>query len=250
MALRPAIYPPRTVSLLFLFLLQPHSRFSHLQSVPLHLNTSLDGSAIGLEFFPERPMDAASTIAKALLHVFVTNEHIHGADTRPPPLAPWQITTNLKSLADAVGTHLRQLGVHPAHLWKVGVSTAQTMGIVNTQFNKAKLQDILRKQGKYCLTDAPTPATFLEKDVEMPIPARPPSLEGDGLYAWMSRQYHAMLARGVPPDGAPYHGPASLVKEHESLVKIQRLLKTKDEQVLLSESGRQDPNTALDYGIR
>lgn len=66
----------------------------------------------------------------------------------------------------------------------------------------------------------------------------------------MARHYGAMLARGTPPDGGPYHGPRSLVKEHKSLVDIQQLLMNIPEDVVRSGVDHGDSGAALDYGVR
>lgn len=107
----------------FLFVVQLESSYIHGERIPLNL----PANASGIEFFPETGEEAAPEVAKALIHSF-----LDGFGERkftfnpPPPYAPWKLSTEDSSLAEAVGNEFRRLGVRP-ELCKIEVVKGKSL---------------------------------------------------------------------------------------------------------------------------
>jgi hypothetical protein len=112
-----------------LFLVQPGSRYAHLERLPLDRPGDLS-------FFPESENEAALEIARALLHSFVDNMGLNKMQQNPPsPFAPWTLMTEEPSLAAAVGAELKKMGV-TKELHTVSVSSKADIRIAEESFIK------------------------------------------------------------------------------------------------------------------
>ncbi|KAG5647434.1 hypothetical protein DXG03_009364 [Asterophora parasitica] len=91
-----------------LFLVQLESQFIHSERLP----TGVSPRASGIEFLSESGEGATPEVAKALvlsfLSGFASKERFSG--DVPKATAPWKLTTECPSLADAVGAELKRLG--------------------------------------------------------------------------------------------------------------------------------------------
>lgn len=238
------------ISSLCLLILQPHSRFTHIASLPFRDDNSSYVPTTGLEFFPDTPQEAAPEIVKVLLHFFVNFPRIGNAG-HSTTLAPWQLTTWNEALAHAVNAELKQQGVQPSRVCSVGIASAQVNAVADAQLQESledtwEGDDVIRPLEE----DVPKSVSLLNAAPNPFIPGDYQDLEGPERYARMAQHYGAMLARGTPSDGGPYYGLPSLVKERRCLSDIQQLLMTEPGDVVKSAADHGDANAALDYGIR
>ncbi|KAJ6515120.1 hypothetical protein C8R47DRAFT_504040 [Mycena vitilis] len=91
-----------------LFLVQPESTYIHSERLPL----GIPNKAETLLFFPESGAEAASEVAKALIHSFLDSFGLHKVmPNAPPPYAPWSLATDDRELANAVSKEFKRLGV-------------------------------------------------------------------------------------------------------------------------------------------
>ncbi|KAF9065553.1 hypothetical protein BDP27DRAFT_1424755 [Rhodocollybia butyracea] len=99
-----------------LFIVQKESHFIANEVLPLGKKPS----DAGLSYFPETAKEASHEICLGLMHAFLTmfTEEIPGSTTdglktSPNALAPWKLTTDDRSLAQAVEEQFKALGVNP-----------------------------------------------------------------------------------------------------------------------------------------
>ncbi|KAJ6581545.1 hypothetical protein B0H19DRAFT_511626 [Mycena capillaripes] len=91
-----------------LFLVQPESTYIHTERLPLGIPNKVQT----LLFFPESGAEAASEVAKALIHSFLDSFGTHQFMPNPPaPYAPWTLSTDDRELAVEVGKEFKRLGV-------------------------------------------------------------------------------------------------------------------------------------------
>ncbi|KAJ6597283.1 hypothetical protein DFH09DRAFT_904206 [Mycena vulgaris] len=120
------IQPPSHV----VFLLQPESSFMHMELVPIGGLPDL-----GFVFFPDTAKEAATEIAKALVHAFVTGLGSGKFVRNPsPPYAPWSFTTDDQGLAREVGAELKRLGVKAPELCNVKFAAGKISDQARTKF--------------------------------------------------------------------------------------------------------------------
>ncbi|KAH6902677.1 hypothetical protein BKA70DRAFT_1306326 [Coprinopsis sp. MPI-PUGE-AT-0042] len=112
-----------------MFLIQPESHYAHMERLPIGVSPRQSG----LEYFPDTAKEAAPGLVKALLHSFVYNLGTQGA---AGAFAPWELMTEDKSLAAAVGREFKRIGVQPEALHNVGVSSRSTLNAANEAFGK------------------------------------------------------------------------------------------------------------------
>jgi hypothetical protein len=116
-----------------LFVINPDSRYSHMERLPVGLPAGYSG----MGFFPESSEEAAHEVAVALLNTFVDNFGLAKmTQDPPPPYAPWILTTDVSSLALAVGRELKRMGVSAAGLHKVKISSAVVPEIAHESFGR------------------------------------------------------------------------------------------------------------------
>lgn len=116
-----------------LFVINPGSRYSHMERLPVGLPT--DHSGMG--FFPESSEEAAHEVAVALLNTFVDNFGLAKmTQDPPPPYAPWILSTDVSSLALAVGKELKRMGVSATGLHKVKISSPAAPKIAHESFGQ------------------------------------------------------------------------------------------------------------------
>lgn len=238
-------------SSLFLIILQPHTEFIHVANLPLCANASPEEPVADQGYFLETHQEAAPDIVKVLLHFFV-NIFRHSGPSQSATLAPWQLMTRDKMLANAVGAELKRQGVYPPQLCDVRIACARVNTVADSQAKKL-VEDSCKgdERNLFFSGDYPPDSVSLLRSAPNPcIPGGYNDLEGPARYACMARHYGAMLARGAPPDGGPYHGPKSLIKEHNRLAEIQQLLMNSPGNTVKSAADLGDANAALDYGIR
>ncbi|KIY53909.1 hypothetical protein FISHEDRAFT_54891 [Fistulina hepatica ATCC 64428] len=124
-----------------LFLVQPKSQSTHLERLPLRI----DSTTNSVHFFPESAEDAAPVVTEALLHSFV---HNLGRGSNASSLgAPWRLMTEESALAAVVGKALKKIGVGAEDLWDVSVSSQDVAhGVVDDLFQR-KWEALKRKAG-------------------------------------------------------------------------------------------------------
>lgn len=196
-----------------------------------------------VEFFPDTPEEAAPEVAKALIHAFV---NCFGGQV-PQAIVPWNLTTEDKNLAAAVGAEFKKLGVAYEALHRVGVSTKGVNDRTQEVFHR--LFTALKKATGFedhiaIFISTPTSIIFL------PPPAQSPRRDQEGDFE-LALKYVQELQRCRPPVEHDISDP----KEHvEKLTLemdiIQRLIKEKPEHIVKSEADNGNPDSALDYGLR
>ncbi|KAF8075045.1 hypothetical protein FPV67DRAFT_1475810 [Lyophyllum atratum] len=114
----------------FLFVVQLESSYIHGERVPL----GLPANASGIAYFPETGTEAALEVAKALIHSFLDGFGEHKFSFDPPPAyAPWKLTTEDPTLAEAVGLEFKRLGVR-TELCTIEVVTGKSLAIAQEAF--------------------------------------------------------------------------------------------------------------------
>ncbi|KAH6904858.1 hypothetical protein BKA70DRAFT_1294005 [Coprinopsis sp. MPI-PUGE-AT-0042] len=234
-----------------MFLIQPESHYAHMERLPIGVSPRQSG----LEYFPDTAKEAAPGLVKALLHSFVYNLGTQGA---VGAFAPWELMTEDKSLAAAVGREFKRIGVQPEALHNVGVSSRSTLNAANEAFGKVfesikasiGLQDFVR--------DAiHTPDSIVFVNTSVPS-STTTSVKGqddeddtdEDRHLKRVMEYCMQMDRGSPSDGAEYDAGVFHEKMMKGLENIEKLLIDKPENVVNAEADRGDGEAALDYGIR
>uniref|UniRef100_A0A0W0EZV8 Uncharacterized protein n=1 Tax=Moniliophthora roreri TaxID=221103 RepID=A0A0W0EZV8_MONRR len=102
------------------------------------LPVGLDEKSSGIEFFPEIASEAAPEVAKGLIHVFT--KHLGGSESSP--FGPsGTLSTDDQTLARAVGTELRELGVS-----QIKVDTKPLVAFAQRHFEDT-FQDLKKRWG-------------------------------------------------------------------------------------------------------
>ncbi|ESK95284.1 hypothetical protein Moror_3957 [Moniliophthora roreri MCA 2997] len=102
------------------------------------LPVGLDEKSSGIEFFPEIASEAAPEVAKGLIHVFT--KHLGGSEFSP--FGPsGTLSTDDQTLARAVGTELRELGVS-----QIKVDTKPLVAFAQRHFEDT-FQDLKKRWG-------------------------------------------------------------------------------------------------------
>jgi hypothetical protein len=223
-----------------LFLIQDTSEFSHMERLPIGLPTC----SSGIEFFPDTPEEAAPEVAKALMQAFV---NCFG-DQASQAIAPWNLTTEDKNLAVAVGDEFKKLGVGYEALHKVGVSTKDVND--RTQEVFSRLFTALKKAVGYVDNIAffiSTPSSIIFS----PLPDESPRGDQEGDFE-LALKYVQELQRCRPPTENndildPKEHVEKLTREMDD---IQQVIREKPEHVVKSEADNGNPDSALDYGLR
>ncbi|KAF5373261.1 hypothetical protein D9615_007477 [Tricholomella constricta] len=113
-----------------LFLVQLESSYIHTERLPL----DLPSQSSGITFFPETGADAAPEVSKALICFFLNKYGNHRSSGKAPDAhAPWKLTTEDATLAEAVGAEFERLGVR-TELCKVDVVKGRSLTLAQEAF--------------------------------------------------------------------------------------------------------------------
>jgi hypothetical protein len=229
-----------------MLLTQPDSRYTHVERLPL----GLPSRKPGLEFFPETAEEAAPGLVKALLHSFL---HSLGTQQGVAAFAPWILTTEDKSLAEAVGQELKRVGVQPSGLHEVGVSSPSVLRVANDVFGNlfdgikesmglhGLLRDAIHTPDSIRFVNGP-PSTFAIQEDEDDT--------DDDRHMKKVMEYFMQMDNGSPSGGSEYDAETFHQNMMIGLEQIERLLKDKPESLVKAEADLGDGGAALDYGIR
>ncbi|RDB23588.1 hypothetical protein Hypma_009049 [Hypsizygus marmoreus] len=114
-----------------LFIVQIESSYIYTERLPL----GLPSRSSGVSFFPETGGAAAPEVCKGLIHAFLDGFGEHKFERNPsPPFAPWKFTTEDSSLAAAVGTEFKRLGVRK-ELCKIEVVKGKPLDVAHQAFS-------------------------------------------------------------------------------------------------------------------
>ncbi|KAJ7281598.1 hypothetical protein C8J57DRAFT_1219466 [Mycena rebaudengoi] len=209
------------------FLLQPESGFIHTELVPIGKPQN-----IGFAFFPDTAKEAATEIAKALIHAFVTTMGAGKFEMKaPPPYAPWSFTTDQKDIAKEVGEALKTLGVKAPELWSVkftaGEITKQAQDAFSNCFNSMKASMGMQGLAHAAFT-TPSAIAFTSSYWT--------------LAPWVEKK---RLASARPTAKTPETG--DFIKEVQVM---NAMLGQRNSVTVLSEADAGDPQAALEYSIR
>ncbi|KAF4612873.1 hypothetical protein D9613_011189 [Agrocybe pediades] len=195
------------------FFVQPHSRFTHMERLPLGLSSDESGMA----FFPDTAQQAAPMIAKSILYAFVNNLGMNKMPipNPPSPTAPWKLTTEDKELAVAVGAELKRIGVKAKELLEVGITNRSAVAVAQESFSSF-FDIIKRTTGLTGLVAAAiqTPEVILFHNftiTEKPIRLSSGSLsEEEEKLIEIITEYCSRRSNVMPPDGTDDDGRALL----------------------------------------
>ncbi|KAJ7645845.1 hypothetical protein B0H17DRAFT_1148281 [Mycena rosella] len=213
-----------------------HMPFIHTELVPMGPPQSL-----GFAFFPETAKAAASEIAKALIHAFVTGLGTGKYANAPAPYAPWAFTTDDRGLATAVGAELKRLGVAAPGLCDVKFVPAlrkQADAAFNNMFESMKAAIGLEGIGRLAFT-APTSISFSASK-----PAPWVEQKSDLMEAALAYSQRLLSAR---PSLATAGDMGDLAKETQVTMEV---LKQRDSATVRSRADAGDPQAALEYSLR
>ena len=225
-----------------LVLIQPQSKFIHMERLPL----GLPHDTSGIAFFPESGKEAAPEAVKTILHSFVNSMPGSGA---PPPFAPWRLTTDDRSLAIAVGNELKRLGVRPDDLCKIGVSRPSVTKLADTLFARVfsrMKQSLFSDRSAGDVISTPTSIGFGSFKLDDP----PLNLHGMNGTSDLLMKYVQLWKNSEPPGPEESHTSSMLVNIQLGVAMLERKLIEKPEAMVKAQADRGSPEAAMDYGLR
>jgi hypothetical protein len=231
-----------------LFLLQPQSEAIHIERLPLGLSPRASGNA----FFPESCKEAAPELAKGLLHSFVNNlglklgEKIFGA--------PWELSTESKGLAEAVGEEFKRLGVRAEALWTIGVSSSPVNDLALEVFHDY-FDTLIESIG---LSGLPPGAIAIPKSIVFStckVDSEPLHIEANSVeeQEFNLTWHYVQLREAASPRIELDPSSNQMSARHKTFTAIHRFLmglKERTEEVVRAEADAGDPEASVDYGLR
>ena len=233
-----------------LAIMQPESRYFHMERLPIGLSTESSGIA----FFPESAKEAAPQVAKAILYAFVQRlgqkqmMTFSGSMTSTDQLAPWRLTTEDKALATAVGAEFKRLGVCPDALCRIGVSTTSMNKIMQDKFHNL-FRGLMKMVGikDHISPFISTPMSIVFQKLHPR--AHPKPSEGEDGKLELALNYAQELCRSRPLKSNEEVGAASLGIVEE-IKAVQKMITERPVNLVKAEADAGDPESAFDYGLR
>ncbi|KAK7031181.1 hypothetical protein VNI00_013597 [Paramarasmius palmivorus] len=210
----------------------------HVERLPV----GLDKQTSGIKFFPEIASEAAPEVAKALIHAF--KQHLGGTDVFP--FGPsGSLSTDDRSLAQAVGAELRKLGIGQERSrieYKYLISFAQ--GHFEATFKDLKKQFGATEKVTQLL-DTPESIGF-HNFRSCNLKARRPEEDPfDESVQRLLEYMHSLLnARPAISLSKLDH------KLDEEMDKLRRLFHSKPTPMVEEEADRGVPESQLDFALR
>ncbi|KAJ7146294.1 hypothetical protein C8R44DRAFT_656519 [Mycena epipterygia] len=216
-----------------LFLFQPESTLTHTELIPIGQPPDL-----GFIFFPDTAEEAATEIAKALVHAFVSGMGSGNSD--PPPYAPWAFTTDDRGLAKEVGAELKRLGVAAPELCEVKFAPQLTKkGDIAFANVYESIKMAVGLKGVARATFAP-PTGISFTNFKLAPWVKQTSSDIDAALAYCQR------LSGAPPRSAD-HDMQDLMNEVQNVIGV---LKRRKSGTVRAEADAGDPQAAIEYSLR